>query len=394
MNVHPTLGAFISFDDRSRILEVNEACCRLLGYTREELVGRSFNDVLAPSSRLFVQTHVLPMLARIQRFDEAYISVRTRSGEQVPVLLSASRQAPEEGGECHCLFLPMHRRQLFERELLAAQAAAAEARRAEHAALERIQAMQEKLALQERLATVGTLAAGMAHEINNPLGYVATNLQLVEEALRGGVAELDANAMRSMIRDAAEGAERIAKLVRSFKTYSRVELASNAPVDLAHVIDVSVRMTVHEIKARARLELQVTEQPTLVSGDEVRLSQVVVNLLVNAAQAFPRAMPANNQIWLRLDTEADQRVLLEVADNGPGIPRELQERIFEPFFTTKPVGQGTGLGLAICRDIVHSLNGNLSLESEPGRGTRFQIRLPITARGARAPTPLPTGQAE
>jgi C4-dicarboxylate-specific signal transduction histidine kinase len=180
-----------------------------------------------------------------------------------------------------------------------------------------------------------------------------------------------------MLKDAREGVAQIGKLVRGLRNYARTEGHSIAPVEICHVVTAAVRMTAHSIKRRARTSLELDVPSALVLGDEARLTQVLVNLLLNASQAFERADPEHNAIRIHVQRDGDGHAIVRVSDNGPGVPPDLHSRIFEPFFTTKPVGEGTGLGLAICADIIASVNGELALESHPGKGACFRIKLPL-----------------
>ncbi len=311
-------SGFLAFDDQCVIRDTNEEATRLLGYPREELTGRSLLDILARPARSFFSTQVLPALGQNQRVEETYLSFRTMSGELLPVLLNVERRGAEQAAMNRCAFLPMRRRQLFEGELLEAQSAAEEARAREQAAIERIRAMQAKLALQDRLATLGTLAAGIVHEINNPLSYVSVNLQLLDEALGDGDLERDREA-RVLTREAMEGIARIGGLLKAMRMFSRFEAEELVVVDLADVVGTSVRMTDHQVREKARVELDLRPH-ALVRGDAARMAQVVINLLLNASQAFPAATPAQNRIVVSLRDGANARVVLEVRDNGPGIP--------------------------------------------------------------------------
>ena len=266
----------------------------------------------------------------------------------------------------------------------AAQRAIEEARQA-HEQLER------QLVFADRMASVGTLAAGVAHEINNPLAYVTSNLDmLIEELSRaegGTFAEWN-----EMARDAWQGAERIRKIVRRMKTFSRGELDRRAVIEVRPVLELAMDMAFNEIRHRARLVKDYGELP-LVEADDSRLGQVFINLLVNAAQAVGDGEIDGNEIRVITSTDECGRAIIEVCDTGPGIPPHQLGKIFEPFFTTKPVGVGTGLGLSTCHYIVESMGGHITAANRPGRGAVFRVTLP-GARVVAAPSvPAPAAQA-
>jgi PAS domain S-box-containing protein len=251
--------------------------------------------------------------------------------------------------------------------------------------------MQLRLLQADRMASVGTLAAGVAHEINNPLAYLMANLDVVAarklpEILRRidackdrspeearVVSEEVAQALE-MLEIAREGAARVRDIVRDLKTFSRTDDERRGPVDVRRVLDASINMAWNEIRHRARLVKDYGEVPP-VHANESRLGQVFLNLLVNAAQALQVGGATENEIRVRVALDAGGRVAIEVSDTGPGIAHEILGRIFDPFFTTKPVGVGTGLGLWICQGIVTSLGGELAVHSERGRGATFTVSL-------------------
>ncbi|WP_434391792.1 hybrid sensor histidine kinase/response regulator [Melittangium boletus] len=254
------------------------------------------------------------------------------------------------------------------------------------------------------MASMGTLAAGIAHEINNPLAFVISNLGFLSDELRrmpsimppGGLAARpEANEWRGVLTEAREGAERVRQIVRQLKAFSRPDEERVDAVDLHAVLDSAVMLAANEIKHRAKLWREYGPVPR-VMGNEGRLCQVFLNLVVNAAQAIPEGAADKNEIRLLTRRGRDGRVVVEVQDTGSGIPADVLGRIFDPFFTTKPVGVGTGLGLAICHGIITSLGGDISVESEPGRGTLMRVVLPASEEGVReekaapAPTPVPT----
>jgi signal transduction histidine kinase len=248
-----------------------------------------------------------------------------------------------------------------------------------------LQATQTWLMFSDRLATMGRLSAGVGHEINNPLAYVLSNLNFVQQELRLAQERAPSPERQDLLdalADAREGAERVRYIVQDLKTLSRQEDESTGPVDLAAVVRGAARMASHELRSRARLVEDCAQVPPVL-GNATRLGQVFLNLIVNAAHAMPQGREHENEIRVRARLEATGRVTVEVADTGCGIPQENLERIFDPFFTTKPVGEGTGLGLAVCHSIITSHGGTLTVESVVGRGTTFRITLPA-ARQAGA----------
>jgi signal transduction histidine kinase len=253
--------------------------------------------------------------------------------------------------------------------------------------------MQARLLLTDRLASVGTLAAGVAHEINSPLAYVIANLELLADDLpkaMGPHAGERLTQLTDMVKSARDGAERVRLTVRDLKTFSASRSEEVGPVDVRRAFELAIQMAWNEIRHRARLVKDYGELPP-VRANEARLGQVFLNLLVNAAQAIPEGAADRNEIRIVTRPGPAGRVTIEVRDSGGGIPPELLGRIFDPFFTTKPPGVGTGLGLSICHSIVTALEGEIAVDSTDGRGTTFRVLLPIAdltlAPAARPTTP-------
>ena len=238
-------------------------------------------------------------------------------------------------------------------------------------------AMTGRLLQADRMVAVGTLAAGVAHEINNPLAYVVAALQFVESDLRTleDVPAGRLHEMKQAVSEAREGARRVTDIVRGLKTFSRADEERSGPVELGPVIESAINMALNEVKHRARLVKDFRRTPP-VRANEGRLGQVFLNLLINAAQAIPEGRMDENQIRVSTRTDECGRAVVEVSDTGEGIAPDVARHIFDPFFTTKPVGIGTGLGLFICRNIVGSVGGDIEVESHPGSGTVFRVTLP------------------
>jgi len=255
-----------------------------------------------------------------------------------------------------------------------------------------------QLMVSDRMASLGTLAAGMAHEINNPLAAVMGNLEVMLETIKGTArTPASKGELIEILQDALTAAGRIRFVVRDLKMFSRApeEAAPEAAVNVERVVDSALRMARNETRHRAKVQVSY-EHVAPVAGNEARLGQVFLNLIVNAAQALPAGDVAANTISISTYDAGADRVVVKISDTGPGIPPEIQKRIFAPFFTTKPVGIGTGLGLSICRRIVASMGGDIYFESEVGHGTDFFVSLPIArtvaadeARPAPPPTPGP-----
>ena len=235
-----------------------------------------------------------------------------------------------------------------------------------------------KAAESDRLATLGMLAAGLAHEINNPLTYLLLQLSQVVRRLP----ELESDANRTHVQDlvalargALEGAERIRGVMTAIRTFSRIDATSLKPVDVRVPLDAAIKLVANELRHRARLVKAYTEPP-VVMANEGRLGQVFLNLMTNAMHALPEGSPQEHEV--RVSTGADNagNLVVEISDTGSGIPAHVLERVFDPYFSTKPVGQGTGLGLAISRSIIAAHGGTIGVTSEPGHGATFRIVLP------------------
>jgi signal transduction histidine kinase/CheY-like chemotaxis protein len=252
---------------------------------------------------------------------------------------------------------------------------------------------REQALLAERLASLGTLAAGVAHEINNPMVFVAGNVESVlrqmKAARRDGATAIDLAECEAALADAMNGATRVRDIVADLRTFAHAPDESLRAVDVGKVLGAVGRIVHNQLRHHAVLEIS-TEPGLAVLASESRLSQVLVNLLTNAMQAMPSRPPKDNRIALRGRALDGDRAVIEVEDNGSGVSAEAMDRVFEPFFTTKPIGVGTGLGLYVCRNLVTAMNGALALTSEVGRRTLATVELARASRPAASVAPPPT----
>jgi signal transduction histidine kinase/CheY-like chemotaxis protein len=235
---------------------------------------------------------------------------------------------------------------------------------------------EKSLRQSQKLEALGQLAAGMAHEINNPLTYVILQLDAIAEAFDrsdGEPGEEEGRRIHERVIEAIEGAERVRRLTREMRIAARTDDAEpDTAVDLALAVERAAKLAANEIRDRGRLIVDLAGVPAVI-GSEGRLVQVVLNLLVNAAHALDGATDPRE---IRVCATSDENhVRLQVADTGRGIRRDILPRIFDPFFSTKAAGAGTGLGLAICRNIIQASGGSIEAESAPGKGTCFTITL-------------------
>jgi PAS domain S-box-containing protein len=358
--VEATTDGIVKLDVAERIVFVNGRLAEMLGYEPIQMIGVSVFSFMSASAKGLVA-------ASFQRRqggapDALDTTFNHKDGTAISVNVAASPLVDGEGRHIGTLGVV---RNVTERKKL-----------------------QSQLLVSDRMASVGTLAAGVAHEINNPLAALIGNLDYVAEILGRtvGLASTAANVDRSdawlledvkePLKDAREAADRVRLIVRDLKIFSRSPLdEQKGRVDIKAVMESSLRMAWNEIRHRAHLVKLYGSVPS-VEVNEGRLGQVFLNLIVNAAQAMPEGKAEDNEIRVSTRREGP-RVVIEVSDTGTGIPPEIIGRIFDAFFTTKGVGFGTGLGLAICHRIVTDMGGELTVDSEIGKGTTFRVALPL-----------------
>ncbi len=351
-------GVFI-VDEHGRYTDLNPVACDITGCCRDELLQMSILDLVPPEGRSAGAAH-------FQRLME--------TGKASADLLLLTKAGAVRHWSVDSVRLSETR---FERKRL-----------------------HERQAQTDRLSSMGTLAAGVAHEINTPLSYVLYNLESIGEELPALIQTFrQSQAMSEQhppgerlkslepacnpelwqdilerFKDALEGAQRIRGISRGLNTFSRVDSAETMPVKLENAVEAACSMANNELRHRARL-FRDLGPTSAVLASEGRLAQVFLNLLINATHAIEEGDVTGNRIGVRT-WEEEEWVYGQVEDSGRGIPLDDQDKTFDSFFTTKEVGEGSGLGLAISKSIIESYGGTIEVESKVDRGSRFIIRLP------------------
>jgi PAS domain S-box-containing protein len=336
-------------NDGQRLLYVNPATVRMLGYEDDAAVlALSPLDIVYPDDHATMIERTRQMIASGQSVPPREYRIRRRDGS---VVLTEVQSMPIEWEGAKAILG-------FARDVSARKE------------------MENQLVRSDRLAALGTLLAGIAHEMNNPLAYVLLG---VEQAF-ARIDELgsrpdDVIRLREVLEEVRQGATRVAAVVRQLRATSHPDAPKRDVVDVGQALRSALRVAGNEIRHRARLVTELEEIPA-IDGSAQLLEQVFLNLLVNATQALPDGR-AENEIRVTLRELPEKRIVIEIRDNGNGIPPLVLPRIFDPFFTTKAVGVGMGLGLSICHGIVTGQGGTIDVESQAGRGTRFRITLPV-----------------
>jgi two-component system NtrC family sensor kinase len=369
------LDCVIVIDEDGRVIEFNPAAEETFGYRRDEVVGKSIAELIVPEhlrarhhagmGRYMVTGEAAVLGRRVE------IEAMRSDGSLLPVELAITEvRFPDRR------FFTAHIRNLTE------------ARRAR----EEIERQRDALHQSEKLAALGSLLAGVAHELNNPLSIVTGQALMLREAANSPLlrdADLHKIAERSVKIEAA--AERCARIVRTFLAMARQRAGERREVDVSALVDGAIDLLSYGLKTGG-VELTKDVQPSLprVWADGDQIHQVLVNLIVNAQQALEEISgPQRITVAVRHDP-AKSNVVLTVSDNGPGIPEQIRNRIFEPFFTTKPQGIGTGIGLAVSRGMIEAQGGSLVLQPSPlGQGASFVVQIPIGADATGASERVP-----
>ncbi|MEO8181020.1 MAG: ATP-binding protein [Deltaproteobacteria bacterium] len=351
-----TKGILFEFDSQARFVRVWASDPKLLLRPESELLGNTLLEALGPEVGRWHHERVCHTLTTGE--DQAYeYTVEVPSGATNFACTSVAVPSLDGAGRGAVFWI---------RDIT-----------------EEVQ-LRNKLQRADRLAAVGTLAAGVAHEVNNPLGYMRLNLEHVlrELVTLSADPQLGAHTGRLIrpLEMVLEGAERVHTIVSALLNLTRATDITRI-VDVPQVLERCLEVAAQQFQGRVRVQRDYAAVPA-VSANETRLVQVFSNLLTNAAEAMSDGAQAHT---LRVVTRTDAKghALIEIADTGPGIPRENLQRVFDPFFTTKE--SGLGLGLAICQRIVSSFGGEIDVESRPGSGATFRVSLPAAVQEVAQP---------
>jgi two-component system NtrC family sensor kinase len=330
---------------------------------------------------------VMDQLGEVIAKDD-YLPILVLTGDST----SAARERALSHGAHDFVSKPLNRTevQLRVRNLLQTRSLHLQ-RKAQNASLEetnrKLRETQTHLVQREKMASLGQLVAGIAHEINNPLAFVINNLFLAQEGLEGLAAEplgnigpqaqMRVERLRTQVRNSCEGAERVKDLVSKLRTFSRLDEGKFKTVDIHESIESVLLFLRHKLEDRIEVERNYGA-PDLLGCFAGELNQVLMNVIANAIDSIE----GRGKVSLTT-SQQDGQFIIVVRDTGKGIPEEIRGKVFEPFFTTKPIGHGTGLGLAISYGIVKAHGGSIDFSSDPGKGTAFVLKIPT---GLRAET--------
>jgi two-component system NtrC family sensor kinase len=370
--IDSALDCVIMIDEQSRVIGFNPMAEKTFGYSAAQAMGRQIGDLIVPPHlraqheagfRRYLTTGESTVLGK-----RIEIEAMRADGAIIPVELAITEVKTANARQFTA----------YLRDLTQARQAASE-----------IERQREALHQSEKLAALGSMLAGVAHELNNPLSIVIGHALMLGEETREHVTEAGIARIAERAGKIQAAAERCGRIVRTFLSMARQGKAQRQEVQLPALVEGAVELLAYGLRTSGiEVALDIPGNlPTLVAdGDQ--LHQVLANLVINAQQALHDSpMPRRIAIGARHDAAA-QQVVLTVSDNGPGIPDAIRTRIFDPFFTTKPTGIGTGVGLAVSRGIVESHGGTLGMLPRRERGATFEIRLPL-GDGAAGPSGIP-----
>ena len=346
-NVLERLPDLVAIHDGGTVRWVNRALVTALGYANTgELIGKPLLKIVDDASESAVEAWVRAPRKEDVAAELTEAQLRRRDGGLVTVELSLSEPVTFEGHAAHLV--------------------------AGRDVTERVR-LQQRLVTADRLASLGMLAAGVAHEINNPLAYVLGSLELASRELETDPAASPQVAVA--LSTAKEGVHRIRAIIEDLRSLSRSGVSAMQPVDVCMVLDSTLALAWSELSGRARIVREYQTVP-LARANVARLGQVFLNLILNALDAMSGRPLGERELGLRIERDDAGNIVVRVSDTGRGIAPQHVERIFDPFFTTNANGHGTGLGLAICHQLVADLGGDIAVEATSDQGTTLRVTLP------------------
>jgi len=346
------------FDESGAITQANSHLAGLLDLSAEAVLGKGWSTLVDAENVEACEAAV--KAARAGQPGQVDVKLRGPRGKRLRAIVRVAALPARDGRSADCVATVMD---VSERD-----------------------AMQSQLARTQRLASVGLLAAGVGHEINNPLTYVMLNLEHIARVAAEGRGTPE---IRDLATEALDGARRVQEIVKDLRRFARAEARTVNPVHVHDELETAIKLGLHEVRFRARLERAYAPDLPRVMASAGSLAQVFLNLIVNAAQAIPEDGLEHHAIRIKTWQQGSD-VLVELADTGKGIAADDLEHLFDPFFTTKEGAENVGLGLAICHEIISSLGGRIFVGSEVGRGTRFLITLKAASAHDALGAPQPT----
>ncbi len=409
--------AYYEADINGKFVFVNNAMCKILGYTREELIGQKYWHLLDEPALKAIYAAVDISYKTNQPIRVLDMEAIRKDGARLIAETSASIIRDTEGTFIGFRGISRDvtdRRKMEEtlkknqEELIRKNAEIEASKKDIQIALERLEKAYEdlkssqlKILQQEKMASIGQLAAGVAHELNNPMAFISSNLSTLDKYVsrlidfigtqsaiitsfnnktatekateKSKELKLDyiINDIKGMIKESINGSERVKKIVYELNCFSRMDEEEYKEANINECIESAITIVWNELKYKSALEKDFGNLP-LIKCYPRQINQIFVNLLINAVNSIAERGIIRIKTWSQ-----DGSILMEVSDTGGGIPRENLIKIFEPFFTTKEAGKGTGLGLSITYEIVQRHKGEITVKSEPGKGTIFTIRIPV-----------------
>ena len=349
------LDGIVVMDDNGITLEFNPAAQAMFGYSAAEAIGRKVGELIVPPElriahangmERYLKDGVAHVIGRRVEIDGM-----RRDGTLIPVELTIT----DMKSGSRRLFIS-HMRDLTEQRLKSRE----------------LDEQREKLHQAEKMTAMGSLLAGVAHELNNPLAVVVAQSTLLEELA-------DSPAVKKRAERIHAAADRCGRIVRTFLAMARQQAPSRDTINISQVIEFALAVMTYSLQTSGvEVETRFPAEELHVQADSDQLSQVVSNLILNAQQAMA-AMDSPRRLLIEAGRSNATTIFVRIADNGPGVPQELRERIFEAYFTTKPAGVGTGIGLAVCRNIVRAHGGSLAVEDTADAGATFLLELPAAA---------------